>query len=122
MPANYFDLAARALDGGFTYDPKRDVFPTSGFATGVFKGREVKVPLIDFTHRDIAAFVDKNADALLVPGAVLGCWLDEGVIYLDTSVVVPTFEAAVELCKQHDQLAFYDLSAGKTIYMKDLEA
>jgi hypothetical protein len=117
---NYLDLAARVLDGGFTYDPKTDTFPTSGFATGIWKGREVQVPLIEFTHRDLANFVDKNAKALLTPGVVFGSWLYEGAVYIDVSMVVPTFGQAVDLCRHHDQIAFYDLARRETVYMKDI--
>lgn len=123
MSTGYLALAARAnRDGGFTYDPKRDLFPTAGFSTGIFKNKERQLKTRTLLPSDIAAYVETVVQELLVPGACLGGWFDDGTWYLDVSVVLPTFEAAVELCKQHDQLAFYDLSAGKTIYMKDLEA
>ena len=118
---NLSELAGVANnDGGFTYNPMGDFFPSSGFAVGIFKNKEKRIasPILSTEH--LAEFVEFVEDQLRVPGCCIGGWLVAGIWYLDVSVLMPTFESAIELAKEHDQIAIYNLSTHETIYLKNL--
>ena len=49
--------------------------------------------------------------------AYLGAWIDEGITYIDISVLVENKEDAMELGKINNQLAIYDLQNNDSIYL-----
>jgi hypothetical protein len=105
--------------GGFTYDPQKDTLREEGFAVSIFKNKEMIVDSPVLSGHDIYRFVDSAAQELLVPGACVGAWKNDGKWYLDVSVVMPTFYGAMELAKSNNQLAIFDLDTKETIYTKE---
>jgi predicted GNAT family acetyltransferase len=110
-------LQQRALEGGFTYNVVDATSPTQGFSVSTFPGREQIVAAEDLTDAVVAAYVEKNRDALAQPGAHLGAWLNpaDGKVYLDVSTVVSSEQEARELALAHQQLAVYNLGEGVTV-------
>lgn len=49
--------------------------------------------------------------------AYLGAWIDEGITYIDISVLVENKEDAIELGKVNNQLAIYDIQNNESIYL-----
>ena len=49
--------------------------------------------------------------------AYLGAWIDEGITYIDISVLVENKEDALELGKINNQLAIYDIENNGSIYL-----
>jgi hypothetical protein len=80
----------------------------------MWKGRELAIPADDFRWEHISNYVARNADILTGPGAAhLGGWNEGGMVYLDSSIVLPAdqFDRVVKLCKIHDQIGFFDLGS-----------
>ena len=49
--------------------------------------------------------------------AYLGAWIDEGIIYIDISILVENKEDALEMGKINNQLAIYDIENNASIYL-----
>ncbi len=105
--------------GGFTYQPHTQDSPKDGVAFSPYPERGKVVPAASLTAQDIEDFQDANDDLLSKPDHYLGAWLnnDDGMVYLDISVVTQDKSAGnvQALLVQYDQLAGYDLGAGKEI-------
>lgn len=107
-----FDYAKK--NGGITVD-KEGKMPTSGYVVSPDKSTETRVPINDFSAKDIADFKAKNADALAQDGAHLGIWEDNGSKVLDVSHVTPDLNKAVEIAQKGSQDAIWDLSKNEAI-------
>jgi len=109
-------VQAIATSGGFSVQPVTGEVPGSGFMVAIFKGVERVVTRAEFSGQLVADFVGQHAALFqAAENAFLGGWLDGGQVYLDVSVNVPTLEAALELGREHDQLAVYDVASGTSI-------
>jgi hypothetical protein len=102
--------------GGFTYQPKADYAPTDGFMVSPYKDAEKIIPEGKVTTRTISRYVRSQRERLRQDDNFLGAWVDGGKVYLDVSVRRPTREAALQLAKEHGQLAFFDLQNMETVY------
>lgn len=111
------ELAERLTrpDDGFTIDPHTGADVTGGYAVSVHPDQEVV--LGSATAGDLIEYVVRHADALARDGAVFGGWRDpaDGRIYLDVSALVVDRGEALELARQHDQLAVFDFAAGRSV-------
>lgn len=115
-------LAHRANEqGGFTFNPSSNAFPTSGCAVSCFPGHEYIIERDRLLPEDIASYLKKVEVVLTQPGACLGAWKDGHRWFLDVSCVVSTREEAAGLGREHNQIAYYDLGAGETIYLTQAE-
>jgi GNAT superfamily N-acetyltransferase len=95
--------------GGISYDPVSSTQKTSGYAVAVHPGREqiINEPP---TAKHIQQYVAKNDDAFQKdPGAHLGAWENGGNWYLDISHITPDLDKAMDLARQHNQKAIFDL-------------
>lgn len=112
----YEALAAKARDGGFTYNVVDKDSPTEGYAVSTFKGLERKIPVDTLTADAIQKYVRDNKEALEQPNAHLGAWFnpDDGNVYLDVSTIVATPQEADQLARTHEQLAYYGLREGQS--------
>jgi len=106
-----FDLRGKEhkLTGYAVADPEQaftaeEKFPASEFLEG--GGLEI---IRDYTR--------KWKDELSQPGKFLGAWRDGDLFYLDVATVVESREKAMEMGKETNQLAIYDLGAGESIYI-----
>ena len=107
----------REPGGGFTYNPTTDSEPSTGMSVSIFPERSWSKDAKSVTPSDVESYVIRNIDLFRDSANHLGGWHDPatGTAYLDVSRVVRTHEEARSLAMKHDQIAYYDLSAGKTI-------
>ena len=110
-------LKAMALDGGFTYNPKRNEIRAVGVASAIDQKYELKVSASEFEangEQIIKDYVRKNSEMLAEPLNHLGAWRTttptSDDIYLDVSVVKPTVKAAADIGRANNQLGIFDLS------------
>lgn len=113
--------------GGFTIDPHTGESVDKGYAvaveghSGVYGADEFFAQNPD-TGRTKGAeifeqYVRDNADLFSQPGIHIGGWRDpeSGKIFLDPSEVVSDKDQAIQLGKDRDQIAIYDLGTGTEI-------
>jgi hypothetical protein len=97
--------------GGFTYHLTRgSLAGTDAYAVAVFPERSLIMDSIP-CERDIARFIQSNADLLNDPQFALGGWFDQaaGKTYLDISVVVASRDIALALGSDYNQKAILHL-------------
>lgn len=109
------------INGGITYDTATGEQPEHGYACSIDKSREYSVRAEAFVPSTLLNWIYDNLDLLSHPNTYLGAWIEDGVVYLDVSVVLPTLEQALECARQHNQRSVYSLHNGETIYLSDEE-
>jgi hypothetical protein len=118
------ELHQKALrDAGFTYDVVRDVFPERGFVVSIHPGHERRFSAEEFNEDVLQTYIDERADVFeKYPNARVGAWYDASIKtwFLDVSHVETTREGAIEMAKQHDQRAIFDLEKKETIYVEEV--
>lgn len=109
-------------EGGFTVQPVTNDSPTKGFVLSIYPEREAIYDADKVSPKTIRDYLRKNIDFIKGnPKRHLGGWLDGGKVYLDISEIVNNAEEAMRLCKEHKQLAFFDLEKMETIFVKPEE-
>jgi hypothetical protein len=121
-------LAARArAAGGFTFRPSTSEFPTEGYAVAISKAYERTGPG-DLTSFALAVYLAEHkvyldcANVVHNGAACLGAWHYDGQWYLDISIVVPTLAQALQLGRENNQIAVYDLARGESITCTEVAA
>lgn len=113
------DLAERVQtpDGGFTVDPRTGKDIKEGFAVAMFPERSREIPHKDVDREALQKYTKDNADVLSQPGNMMGGWHDpdSGTVWLDVSKVTTDKREAIDLAKQHNQIAIFDLGSGNSI-------
>lgn len=70
------------------------------------------------SEQEIEKAINENMEIVRgLDNAYLGAWIDEGIIYIDISVLVENKEDAMELGKINNQLAIYDIENNESIYL-----
>lgn len=90
---------------------------TKGYAVSPHKNRETQIPLPQFNNTALRNFVLENSDLLANEGHFLGAWIDNNIVYLDVSIAVTSKARAAKICKDSNQLAYFDLVNFKTIHI-----
>jgi hypothetical protein len=82
------------------------------FAVSLFPERTVILPTRLVRIDALIAFMRRNADLLADPRCCVGTWFDpdDGVTYLDVTLVLPSKRLAIRLAQQYNQIAIFDLS------------
>lgn len=107
-------LYARALaNGGFTYRVADGAYPTDGFAVAI-QGHERQFRR-NFSPEAIALYMQERRNVFDSAGHCLGAWCNDGLWYLDVSIVLPTYRQALEEGRRNMQIAVYDLARGESI-------
>lgn len=88
--------------------------PKEGFVVAVSKASEKKVPEGKFTEKDIYKYADSLYNDLQENDAI-GLWKHEGDVYMDVVRVFDDEAAAARHAVTNDQIAYYDLKAGKEV-------
>lgn len=103
-------------DGGFSVNPLTGSEVISGYAVAVHPDREQCIAG-RVSPAEVSAYVFANADLLARHGVVLSGWRnpDDGVAYLDVSRVVRSRAEAVRLAHGHNQLVYWDFTAGVSV-------
>ena len=106
---------ANRPDGGFAVGALSGLVD-SGYVVSVHPERESVVGGRLFPD-DVVSFVYRNADLLSRAGYVASCWRDirSGLAHLDVSTVVYDRREAVRLCREFDQLGFFDAWCGRGV-------
>ena len=110
----------RKPDGGFTYKPTTKSSPTTGFMVSIYKSREKILDVGEVTGVVLAAYVRKNRDLLQKSNNYLGAWHnpENGKVYLDVSRRTESRDEAARFGKAHDQEAYFDIVAGRSVDLK----
>lgn len=111
--------------GGISYDIHDGKCPTSGFMLSINPAQEHtfsvngmdKAEAKQAIMKEVGQFIRGNKEILDDKGKFFGAWLDKesGKLFFDVSTHVGTKQKAIDLCKQYNQIAFYDIKSGKEV-------
>lgn len=101
-------------NNGGTYNKElKSINVKSGYMVSL-QGYEVK----SRTDEETEKAIKKNMEIIRgLDNAFLGAWIDEGITYIDISVLVENKEDAMQLGKINNQLAIYDIQNNESIYL-----
>lgn len=101
-------------NNGGTYNKElKSINATSGYMVSLL-GYERKCKTIE----EIEKAITENMEIIRgLDSAYLGAWIDEGITFIDISVLVENKEDALELGKINNQLAIYDIKNNESIYL-----
>lgn len=96
-------------NGGLTIKPFQNEKPETGYMVAL-EGYELQVPVTEFFTGVVADYIGQHAQKLMAnPSLCLGTWVNEGIVYLDLSENISSKEQALELGKERNQLAIFNL-------------
>ena len=96
-------------NGGLTIKPFTGEKPQTGYMVAL-QGHELKVPVTEFFTGLVADYIGEHAQKLMDnPRLCLGTWVNEGAVYLDLSENVGSREKALELGRERNQIAIFNL-------------
>ena len=100
--------------GGGTWDVKtrQEMGGKPLFAVSMYKNVEERVHPAHDLERAVSKFLTKNKERLSMDMRYLGIWRNEqnGMVYLDVTIVTEDKELAVAVAARHDQIAIFDLA------------
>lgn len=105
---------------GATLDQNYNNFNSDkGFMVSI-KGQEVKVNKNDI--EEIKKEIEKKREFIgNKKGLYIGLWLDSDIMYIDISIHIIDYLEALEVARDNDQLAIYDLQKNDSIYLTYLK-
>lgn len=106
-----------AKDGGFTYQPVTGTEPTKGYALSTYPQRSWAKPASELKLTDLVSYVKQNSDLFERDNHFLGAWHDPETnkVFLDISVLTEDQKKAERLANKYDQIAYFDIGAGKSV-------
>ena len=101
---------------GATLDYSLNDFKSSkGYMVSI-KGQEVKIDKNDI--QGIKKEIKKKREFIKNKrGMYIGLWLDNDIMYVDVSIHIIDYLKALEVGRNNDQLAIYDLQKNDSIYL-----
>jgi hypothetical protein len=109
-------LMEASREGGFSVTVHGNV-PTGGFMVSPYPDAEEKIPLAELTRDAIDDYRDRHLAELKAPEHYLGGWVDGDQVYLDIAVHTRERGVARRLARKYNQLAYFDLASGETVYL-----
>ena len=105
---------------GATLDYNYNNFSSNvGFMVSL-KGQEVKVDKNNI--EEIKKGVEKKREYIKdKKGLYVGLWLDNEIMYIDVSIHIIDYMEALEVARNNDQKAIYDLQKNNSIYLTYLK-
>jgi hypothetical protein len=101
-------------NGGATWNlSKGNMAGTDNYAVSIYPDRAQILDGVDFDR--VEEFIASNHDLLDNPENSFGAWTHDGKVYMDVVATVPDVAQAVELGKQHNQIAIWDLKNAREI-------
>src|SRR6185369_2219220 len=101
-------------NGGVTWNLSQgNMVGTPNYAVSIYPDRAQILDGVDFDR--VEEFIISNSDLLDNPENSFGAWSHDGKVYLDVVATIPDINKAVELGKQHNQIAIWDLKNGEQI-------
>ena len=90
-----------------------------GFMVSI-KGQEVKVNKNDI--EEIKKEIEKKREFIgNKKGLYIGLWLDNEIMYVDVSIHIIDYMEALEVARNNDQLAIFDLQKKDSVYLTYLK-
>lgn len=111
---DYLNGSLSQLDSGGTFSFTRGTIPTSGLCYSPYPehSRVVDLDSNEKLYETLADFQEEHETLLAEDDHYIGVWRDsDGTLYIDVSVVTQDASEARKQCAEHDQIAFYDLTA-----------
>ena len=107
-------------NGGATLDGNYNDFESNnGFMVSI-KGQEVKVNKNDI--KGIKKEIEKKRDFIKdKKGLYVGLWIDNDIMFIDVSIHIMDYLEALEVARNNDQLAIFDLKNNDSIYLTYLK-
>lgn len=101
---------------GATLDKNYNNFNSNnGFMVSI-KGQEIKVNKNDI--QGIKKEIEKKRDFIgNKKGLYIGLWLDNEIMYVDVSIHIIDYMEALEIARNNEQLAIFDLKNKDSIYL-----
>jgi hypothetical protein len=101
--------------GGATFNFSRgNLAGTGNYSVSIYPERSKIVPgVVDF--EEIENYIVDNEDLLRDSHNSFGAWTNEGKVYLDVVATLPDREKAIQLGRQHNQIAIWDLKNSQEI-------
>jgi len=101
--------------GGVTYNLSQgNMAGTDNYSVSIYPDRSKILPSgVDFD--EIENFIVANEDLLNNASNSFGAWTHDGKVYLDVVATIPDQQKAVDLGKQHNQIAIWDLKNNREI-------
>lgn len=101
---------------GATLDSNYNDFKSNkGYMVSI-KGQEVKVNKNDI--EEIKKEIEKKRKFIQdKEGLYIGLWLDNDIMYVDVSIHIMDYLEALEIARNNDQLAIFDLKKKDSIYL-----
>lgn len=98
---------------GFTSHPFFGEYEGEGYGVSPYPERTLELDPVQYSESELATvltrFVVQNADLLRQPNHYVGGWrLAERKMLLDVSIVTLSKRIAKRICKERQQLAFYE--------------
>ena len=105
---------------GATLDYNYNNFSSDvGFMVSL-KGQEVKIDKNDI--QGIKREIEKKRDFIQdKKGLFIGLWLEDDILYIDVSIHIINYLRALEVARNNDQKAIYDLQKNDSIYLTYLK-
>lgn len=103
-------------NGGATLDCNYNNFNSNiGYMVSI-KGQEVKVNKNDI--QEIKKEIEKKREFVQdKKGLYIGLWLDNDMMYIDVSIHIIDYMEALEVARNNEQLAIFDLKKKDSIYL-----
>lgn len=105
---------------GATLDYNLNNFNSDNGYMVSLKGQEVKVNKNDI--QGIKREIEKKREFIgNKRGLFIGLWLEDDIIYIDVSIHIINYVKALEVARNNDQKAIYDLKNNDSIYLTYLK-
>ena len=116
MRKNNIDIKKIIIEGGATLNKNGEDFVSNkGFMVSI-KGQEVKVDKNDI--QGIKKEIEKKREFIKdKKGLYIGLWLDSDIMFIDVSIHILDYNEALEVARDNDQKAIFDLKNKTSIYL-----
>ena len=116
MRKNNIDIKKIIIEGGATLNKYgKDFVSNKGFMVSI-KGQEVKVDKNDI--QGIKKEIEKKREFIKdKKGLYIGLWLDSDIMFIDVSIHILDYNEALEVARDNDQKAIFDLKNKTSIYL-----
>lgn len=106
-------------NGGATLDTNYNNFNASaGYMVSLF-GYEIKIDINNIEA--IKKEMEQKKEEAKKYNAFIGLWVDNGLVYLDISKHMIDYNRALEVARNNEQLAIFDLKKKDSIYLTYLK-
>ena len=114
------DIKKIIKNEGATLDCNYNDFKSNNGFMVSLKGQEVQVNKNDIEN--IKKEIEKKREFIKdKKGLFIGLWLDDDMMYIDVSIHIINYLEALEIARNNEQLAIYDLKKNDSLYLTYLK-